>query len=957
MNDFVKRLEAALGSAYRIEKELGGGGMSRVFLAEETQLGRQVVVKILPPELAQGVNAERFRREIRLAASLQHPHVVPLLNAGQADDLFWYTMPFIEGESLRARLEREGELPVSVVTKLLRDVTDALAYAHERGIVHRDIKPDNILLTGSHAVVTDFGVAKAIASATGESSLTSVGVALGTPAYMAPEQAAADPHTDHRADLYAVGALAYEMLTGAPPFEGLPQAVLAAHVTQAPEPVTQRRPAVPPPIATLVMRCLEKKPADRYQTAGELLAEIERFATPTQGTIPTTAVTLAVPGRRRLLSVAAAAVVVVVGALLLTTQLGRSQPNVIASAQRMAVVPFVPTTADTALARLGRDLVVTLTANLEGVGDIRMVDALSVLAKAQEATMSLDDGAALAQALGASSFVHGTLVRVSNGIRLDLGLFTADAQQSIARATVTTESEDLEALTDSTTWALLRQVWRTREPPTPSLSAVTTRSLPALRAFIEGEQAIARSDWELASEAFARAIDADSTFWLAYYRLQYTRNWIFLPLDERIVETVRARRAGFPERDRLLAEGRADVLVDRFPEYWPGWMAYGDDLVHWGGYNGHLPAEAIAALERVIELNPTFLPAWEHLHWVAATALDTARVRTTWAALTRLEYSPVLEYGLDFRFFTQVTTELSLGGLTYEPEPARLDSLARGMAVSRGPLTEFTYHWFSNSGYNAVQIDLNRRVLALVGSGRQAGLILRTLPFFWAGRGAWDSSMVAADRYVTAAPGSQSALEAYELALAGWWLGMLPRAEADRRRAVAARAVEGESDVLAWLDGFAAYVDGDVGRIGTAREALSRDSELAAPLRALELAAQGRPVIAADTLIGKEAELHMQEAPLARGIARIEAAKWLLAAGDTSRAVRLLRFPLSGPTNSAALLRSPPLAPYALMELARIAAAQGDKELARAHYRQFLVRYDMPPPAHQAWVEEARAAQ
>ena len=206
--------------------------MSRVFAARDVELGRIVVVKVLPPEMAAGVNAERFRREIQLAASLQHPHIVPLLHAGHADDLVYYTMPLIEGESLRARLAREGELPVPEVVRILRDVADALAYAHTRGVVHRDIKPDNVLISGHHAMVTDFGVAKAISEATGRTSLTSMGVALGTPAYMAPEQATADPHVDHRADLYALGALGYEMLTGRPPFVGTsPHQVLAAQVT------------------------------------------------------------------------------------------------------------------------------------------------------------------------------------------------------------------------------------------------------------------------------------------------------------------------------------------------------------------------------------------------------------------------------------------------------------------------------------------------------------------------------------------------------------------------------------------------------------------------------------------------------------------------------------------------------------------------------------------------------
>jgi eukaryotic-like serine/threonine-protein kinase len=288
MSDLADRLQTALGDAYRIERELGGGGMSHVFLAKETALGRSVVVKVLPPEMAASVNIERFRREIQLAASLQHPHIVPVLAAGQSGDLLYYTMPLVEGESLRAKLAREGEMPVSDAVRVLRDVVDALAYAHARGVVHRDIKPDNVLITGQHAVVTDFGVAKAMSASSGSSSLTSLGVALGTPAYMAPEQAAADPNVDHRADLYAVGAMAYEMLCGRPPFSGMsPQQVLAAHVTLPPAPLNSQRTSVPPALNMLVMRCLEKKPADRIQTAAEMLTQLQAMATPSGGMAPT----------------------------------------------------------------------------------------------------------------------------------------------------------------------------------------------------------------------------------------------------------------------------------------------------------------------------------------------------------------------------------------------------------------------------------------------------------------------------------------------------------------------------------------------------------------------------------------------------------------------------------------------------------------------------------------------
>src|SRR6266487_7169566 len=283
MLDLRDRLQAILGAAYHIERELGGGGMSRVFLAEEVRLGRHVVVKVLPPEMAAGVSIDRFEREIHLAAKLQHPHIVPLLAAGSDGDLLYYIMPRVEGQSLRVRLAHEHELPIPEAVRILHDVCDALAYAHGRGIVHRDIKPDNVLLSGKHSLVTDFGVAKAVAESTGGSgTLTSLGMALGTPAYMAPEQAAGDPNVDQRADLYAVGALGYELLAGRTPFGGLsPQGMLAAQVTATPDPVTQHRDSVPPALAALIMRCLAKHPADRPQSADDVLGQLEAMATPT----------------------------------------------------------------------------------------------------------------------------------------------------------------------------------------------------------------------------------------------------------------------------------------------------------------------------------------------------------------------------------------------------------------------------------------------------------------------------------------------------------------------------------------------------------------------------------------------------------------------------------------------------------------------------------------------------
>lgn len=274
-DSFQTRLQAAIGTAYALERELGGGGMSRVFLAKEVALGREVVLKVLSPELTSSVNRDRFRREIQYAAQLQHPHIVPLLTAGESEDLLWYTMPRIPGESLRDVLERRGALPVKEVLQILTDVADALGTAHARGLVHRDIKPENILIQGPHALVTDFGVAKAISAALPGSGATAVGVAIGTPAYMAPEQVAGDPAADHRIDLYALGLLAYELLTGETPFRGTsPHQTMAAHLIRQVTPPDALRADLPQALSAIVMRCLQKDPDQRYPDAAALLADI-----------------------------------------------------------------------------------------------------------------------------------------------------------------------------------------------------------------------------------------------------------------------------------------------------------------------------------------------------------------------------------------------------------------------------------------------------------------------------------------------------------------------------------------------------------------------------------------------------------------------------------------------------------------------------------------------------------
>jgi len=398
VSDLREQLQHSLGDAYTIERELGGGGMSRVFLADEAALGRRVVVKLLPAELMGGVSIGRFRREISLAARLQHPHLVPVLAAGEIDGQPYYTMPFVEGESLRARLSH-GELPISETISILRDVARALEYAHAKGVTHRDIKPDNVLLAGRSAVVTDLGVAKAISdSAATTGTMTSVGVALGTPAYMAPEQAAGDPATDHRADIYAFGMMAYEMLAGHSPFVGRSaQATLAAHVVETPPPIASLRPATPPRLADLVTRCIAKKPADRPQTAGEIASELEAVGTPLEGSAQAR---VTASGSRLLIAGALGVLLVVAGVVLWRS---RGESNGDAAIRSIAILPFENKSGDTTFDYLH-----------DGITDhvrdaLNAVPGLTVKARSSSQQMKGRDAREVGAKLGVGAVVQGSV--------------------------------------------------------------------------------------------------------------------------------------------------------------------------------------------------------------------------------------------------------------------------------------------------------------------------------------------------------------------------------------------------------------------------------------------------------------------------------------------------------------------------------------------------------------------
>ncbi|HET7426971.1 MAG TPA: protein kinase, partial [Gemmatimonadales bacterium] len=737
-------LDAELRERYRIERELGRGGMATVYLAHDVRHDRPVALKVLMPALAASLGPERFLLEIRVTARLQHAHILPLLDSGTLETTPghrspFYVMPYVEGESLRSRLAREHQLPVEDALRIAGDVAAGLAYAHGHGIVHRDVKPENILLSGYfppltgstaagwQALLVDFGIARAASLAGGE-RLTETGLALGTPRYMSPEQLAGDPAVDARADVYALGCVLYEMLAGEPPFTGpTAQAVAARALTNPVPSLRSVRPAVSEELERVTTRALAKVPADRFPTAAEFGDALSRVAAaPAAPPAPMRKTR----GRRRLgLAVAAGLVALVLaGGLLLRT---RRSPRIIASASSIAVLPFLPSGTDSALSRLGRDLVFTLSAELDGLGGIRVVDAHTVLARAGTAGLEATPRwEVLARDLGAGSFVQGSLVRVGDDVRLDLALLGSDSGSApLARATVTAPADSVAVLTDSAARALLRQIWSRGSPPTASLDgALRTRSVPALRAFLQGEGEITHGRWDEAAVSYQRALEADPTFWLAYARHFYARYWSLHQPSDSLVMLLERHRFELPERERLSTEAillqgadsigpaieRARLASERYPDSWFGWLLYGDASLHNGPVQGRSRVEARRAFGRALELNPNLIPAWEHLLLVALLEDDTAAAARSLQALERLDAGPTLTadgYGdriLQFRFLRAIQ-----GG--DRALAARLtDSLARDPAPAAIPDGSFYDPY--RFGFFDDQIRVSTRTLALGGS-------------------------------------------------------------------------------------------------------------------------------------------------------------------------------------------------------------------------------------------------
>jgi serine/threonine-protein kinase len=514
MDDWAEGLRTALVGRYTLERELGRGGMAIVYLAHDVRHGRHVALKVLRPELAPSLGGERFLREIRLAAGLQHPHILPLYDSGDAGGHLFYVMPYVEGESLRARLEREGPLPVDEAVRYAREVAEALAYAHGHDVVHRDIKPDNILLSGGHALVADFGIARAI-DAAGGLKLTETGMAVGTPAYMSPEQALADAHVDGRADIYALGCVLYEMLAGAPPFTGSSaQAVIARHSSDAVPPLRTARPTVPDVVEAAIVKALAKTPADRFPTAAAFAAALP--ALDSGASLPA----LGRGHRARLPRAAVAAIVVILASLatwVVWQRVARARSNspVVTS---IAVVPL-RNLGDSSDGYFADGLTQELTNALTRVVGLAPRPFATVSADAAKGGEPL----ALGRRLRVDYVLDGSVRRSGARFRVTVELVrVADGVAAWAPRSYDGSGADVFAMQDSITRQLVGELAGRLSPGASTRAAGRGRNDPeAYDLYLRGQHFLNLVNLDGAERAialFGQAIARDSSFanaWVA----------------------------------------------------------------------------------------------------------------------------------------------------------------------------------------------------------------------------------------------------------------------------------------------------------------------------------------------------------------------------------------------------------------------------------------------------------
>jgi len=514
-------LAAALADRYRLERQLGEGGMAIVYLAEDLRHRRKVAVKVLRPELCAAIGTERFLREIEIVAGLRHPHILPLYDSGEAGGFLYFVMPLVEGESLRARIDRERQLPMDDALRYAREVADALSYAHGRGVVHRDIKPENILIEADHAVVADFGIAKAVAAAGQRTALTRTGMAIGTPAYMSPEQAAGEADVDGRSDLYSLACVTYEMLAGQPPFTGATtESLVRQHLVAAPPPVTQFRPAVPASVSDALMRALAKTPADRFNPVGQFSSAIG----------PSAATAEPPASRRRLAPLIAAVVIALIVVAGATWTIARRGGSASGSDERsVAVLPFDNLSGDTSVVPLLLGVHAEMVTQLTKIAGLKVASRTSAL----EYRSSTKSDREIASELGVLTLLRGSIQRSGSQVRFAVSL--ADAPKgrelwadSYDRPYTAENLFEVQGDIARQVAAALRIQLSTQQQQ--QLARAPTTNVAALDAYYRGLLAWTdRSSGEkdtLAVHHLERAVELDTSFVAAWGLLAQARSWL-----------------------------------------------------------------------------------------------------------------------------------------------------------------------------------------------------------------------------------------------------------------------------------------------------------------------------------------------------------------------------------------------------------------------------------------------
>lgn len=643
MSETFDRLTAALADRYAIDREVGSGGMAVVFLAADLKHGRRVALKVLRPELAHTIGPDRFLSEIQITARLDHPHILPLLDSGEADGFLYYVMPFVEGETLRARLDRDGRLDVDEAKQIAREVANALTYAHERGVVHRDVKPGNILLQSGHARLADFGIAHAVGEAGGD-RLTATGVNVGTPCYMSPEQAAGGEEIDGRSDVYSLACVLFEMIAGVPPFTGSARSVLSRHVTEIAPPITNSRPDVGAEIGSAIARALEKDPGDRPSTPDAFVADLDSSTT--------------LPRSRRLALVVGMVAIMATSAVAYLGLRDRTELRPVTArvdVPQIAVLPFTVS----GLGTEGLDLsaVSALATNLDGAAGYETIAPATVWAEwnrssAEGGSLSQEEALEVARRTGASFAVVGSAASAGASVRLAAEVYDVESGLRVATAASEGVQDSLVVLMDRLAFDLIMSMWESGsiDLPTMNLDLITTASLDALKAYLEGDLARDRLEFNRAIEAWTRATEADSTFRQAYWRivdgLWYAGMGTLrsLPIQRRARARLRALADSTspPEAGIEALEWQREYLLQH-PDDADAWLRLANIAE-----THSTKEEARGAYERAIELAPAsqFYKAELAKNYVAAG--DDSAAAAYW--LSQLGAADKTLYGREIRY-------------------------------------------------------------------------------------------------------------------------------------------------------------------------------------------------------------------------------------------------------------------------------------------------------------------